>query len=45
MKPDYLKLVKSTVKRPVDSKGRKPNAAYRVREHLTEQEVTNYWRL
>jgi hypothetical protein len=40
MKSDHLKLVKSTVMRPVASKGRKSNTAYRVREHLTEQEVT-----
>ncbi len=39
MKSDHLKLVKSTVMRPVASKGRKSNAAYRVREHLTEQEM------
>jgi site-specific recombinase XerD len=37
MKSSHLKLVKSTVMRPV---GRKANAAYRVREHLTEAEVT-----
>jgi site-specific recombinase XerD len=40
MKSNHLKLVKSTVMRPVALKGRKPNAAYRVREHLTEQEMT-----
>jgi integrase len=39
MKADHLNLVKNAVMRPVASKGRKPNAAYRVREHLTEQEV------
>jgi hypothetical protein len=39
MKTSHLKLVKSTVMRPVSSKGRKPNHAYRVREHLTENEV------
>ncbi len=33
-------MVKNTVMRPVASKGRKPNADYRVREHLTEQEMT-----
>jgi site-specific recombinase XerD len=37
MKSSHLKLVKSTVMRPV---GRKANAAYRVREHQTEAEVT-----
>jgi site-specific recombinase XerD len=36
MKSSHLKLVKSTVMRPV---GRKANAAYRVREHLTEAEM------
>jgi site-specific recombinase XerD len=36
MKSSHLKLVKSTVMRPV---GRKANAAYRVREHLTETEI------
>jgi type 1 fimbriae regulatory protein FimB/type 1 fimbriae regulatory protein FimE len=36
MKPHHLKLVKSTVMRPV---GRKANDAYRVREHLTEAEM------
>ena len=39
MKSDHLKLVKSAVMRPVASKGRKPNAAYRVREYLTGQEM------
>ena len=38
-KPRHLKLVKNTVKRPVASKGRKTNDAYRVREHLTEGEM------
>jgi site-specific recombinase XerD len=38
-KPRHLKLVKSTVMRPVAPKGRKANAAYRVREHLTEGEM------
>jgi site-specific recombinase XerD len=37
MKSRHLKLVKSTVMRPV---GRKANANYRVREHLTEDEMT-----
>ena len=37
MKSSHLKLVKSTVMRPV---GRKANADYRVREHLTEAEMT-----
>jgi site-specific recombinase XerD len=39
MKSSRLKLVKSTEMRPVASIGRRPNAAYRVREHLTENEV------
>jgi site-specific recombinase XerD len=38
-KPRHLKLVKSTVMRPVAPQGRKANDAYRVREHLTESEV------
>jgi site-specific recombinase XerD len=37
MKSRHLKLVKSSVMRPV---GRKANADYRVREHLTEAEMT-----
>jgi site-specific recombinase XerD len=36
MKSSHLKLVTRTVMRPV---GRKPNATYRVREHLTEDEI------
>ena len=36
MKSSHLKLVKSAVMRPV---GRKANADYRTREHLTEAEV------
>ena len=36
MKSSNLKLVDCTDMRPV---GRKPNAAYRVREHLTESEM------
>jgi len=39
VKSSHLKLVKSTVMRPVTPKGRKPNEAYRIREHLTEDEV------
>ena len=39
MKSPRLKLVKSTEMRPVTASGRKPNAAYRVREHLTEDEM------
>jgi type 1 fimbriae regulatory protein FimB/type 1 fimbriae regulatory protein FimE len=35
-----LKLVERTVMRPVASTGRKPNKTYRVREHLTEFEMT-----
>ena len=38
MKSGHLKLVKRTVMRPV-ANGRKPNEAYRVREHLTESEM------
>jgi len=37
MKSSNLKLVECTDMRPV---GRKPNAAYRIREHLTETEMT-----
>ena len=40
MKSTNLKLVERTDMRPVASKGRKPNEAYRVREHLTEDEVS-----
>ncbi len=40
MKAQHLKLLKSTVMRPV-AKGRKPNGQYRTREHLTEAEVHN----
>lgn len=36
MKSHHLKLVKSSKKRTV---GRQANAAYRVREHLTEGEM------
>ena len=39
MKSSHLKLVEHAEMRPVVSKGRKPNEAYRVREHLTEDEV------
>jgi site-specific recombinase XerD len=39
MKSHRLKLVKSTEMRPVAATGRQPNAAYRVREHLTEDEI------
>jgi site-specific recombinase XerD len=39
MKSRRLKLVKSTEMRPVAAVGRKPNTAYRVREHLTEDEM------
>jgi len=39
MKSTRLRLVKSIEKRPVAASGRKPNAAYRVREHLTEDEM------
>ncbi|MGA7386642.1 MAG: tyrosine-type recombinase/integrase [Pseudolabrys sp.] len=34
-----LKLVERSVMRPVASKGRKTNKAYRTREHLTESEM------
>jgi site-specific recombinase XerD len=40
MKSTHLRLVDHVVMRPVASKGRKPNNAYRVREHLTEEEVS-----
>jgi site-specific recombinase XerD len=39
MTSPHLKLVKSSVLRPVTMATRKPNAAYRVREHLTETEM------
>jgi site-specific recombinase XerD len=39
-KPRHLNLVKSTVMRPVAPAGRKTNDAYRIREHLTEAEMT-----
>ena len=38
-KAKHLRLVKSSEMRPVASKGRKANDAYRVREHLTETEM------
>jgi site-specific recombinase XerD len=38
MKAQHLKLVKSIEMRPA-RKGRKPNPAYRTREHLTEAEI------
>ena len=38
-KSRHLKLVKSTVMRPVAPAGRKANDAYRVREHLTASEI------
>jgi hypothetical protein len=37
MKSHHLKLVKASNKRTV---GRKANTAYRVREHLTEAEIS-----
>jgi integrase len=40
MKSSHLRLVERTDMRPVASKGRKPNEAYRVREHLTEDEMS-----
>jgi type 1 fimbriae regulatory protein FimB/type 1 fimbriae regulatory protein FimE len=39
MKSGHLRLVDRIIMRPVAPKGRKPNNAYRVREHLTEDEV------
>ena len=39
MKSTRLKLVRSSVMRPVAPAGRKANDAYRVREHLTEAEM------
>jgi site-specific recombinase XerD len=39
MKAKHLKLVDRAVLRPVPPNGRKPNKAYRVREHLTEGEM------
>ena len=39
MKSTRLKLVRSSVMRPVPPAGRKANDAYRVREHLTEAEM------
>ncbi len=38
MKAQHLKLIKSTVMRPV-RKGLKSNNEYRTREHLTEAEI------
>jgi site-specific recombinase XerD len=35
----HLRVVDSSEKRPVASKGRKPNEAYRVHEHLTEHQM------
>ena len=35
-----LRVVELSEMRPVESKGRKANEAYRVREHLTEAEMT-----
>jgi site-specific recombinase XerD len=39
MNAKHLKLVKRSVMRPVAPAGRKANADYRVREHLTEAEM------
>ena len=36
----HLRVAKSIEMRPVQSKGRKTNGVYRVREHLTEAEMT-----
>jgi site-specific recombinase XerD len=38
-KTRHLRIVENSVKRPVTRKGRKPNDAYRKREHLTESEI------
>jgi integrase len=35
----HLRMVESSEMRPVESKGRRANEAYRVREHLTEDET------
>jgi site-specific recombinase XerD len=35
----HLRVVRSTVMRPVASPGRKSNESYRIREHLTEAEM------
>jgi site-specific recombinase XerD len=40
MNAKHLKLVKRSVMRPVAPAGRKANDAYRVREHLTEAEMS-----
>jgi site-specific recombinase XerD len=39
MKSNHLRLLDRIDMRPVASMGRKPNKAYRVREHLTEDEI------
>jgi integrase len=39
MKSRHLKLIKRSDLRPVAPNRRKPNTAYRVREHLTEAEI------
>ena len=36
---NHLRVVKSREMRPVAARGRKPNEAYRVHEHLTEDQV------
>jgi site-specific recombinase XerD len=36
----HLRVAESSEMRPVESKGRKTNGVYRVREHLTEAEMT-----
>jgi site-specific recombinase XerD len=40
MNAAHLKVIKRVDMRPVESMGRKPNKAYRTREHLTEAEMT-----
>ena len=39
-KAKHLRLVKPSVKRPVATRAQGPTATYRVREHLTEGEMT-----
>jgi hypothetical protein len=38
-KAKHLQVVRNSVKRPVASKERQSNTAYRTREHLTEAEM------
>ena len=39
-KRGHLRVVESSEMRPVEWKGRKANKSYRVREHLTEAEMS-----